>query len=88
MRWISCKDKMPKQSGIYLVIKDVFGHPMINVCNFSYNLEVTDKRTFAGDSRPGWYSYDSQYGNYEVTNVIYWHKLPRLPKDGKKNKLS
>lgn len=85
MRWISCKDRMPKQSGIYLVVKDVFGRPMINVCNYSYNLEVTDEYAFIGADRPGWYSYDSEYGNYEVTNVTHWHKLPRLPKDAKKN---
>ena len=43
---------MPKQSGIYLVVKDVFGHLMINVCNYSYNLEVTDEYAFIGVNRP------------------------------------
>ena len=79
-KWISIKDRLPDKDGIYLVtyrsvIADI---RFIRIYCYSNNLSKVDKYDFPRSkyNRAGWYDYDSEYGHWEVTNVIAWMELP------------
>ena len=78
--WTSAKT--PPEPGRYLTIcKGVIPPDIHDVLSYTNNLKSVDRYAF-GAKKPGWYSYDSEWGYYEVDNVEYWMPLPEPPKDG------
>ena len=71
-------EKSPDADGKYLVVKKVFGRATIDVCYFAVNLKSIDKWDFR-EKRSGWYDYDSEAGYYEISNIVAWTKLPKVP---------
>ncbi len=81
-KYIWHKDK-PKKDGRYLVVTTINWNTIkddikyhIQISNFAKNLYEVDKYDFPNDKRSGWYKYDSEYGYYEIDNVIAWTELP------------
>lgn len=81
--WISVKDRLPKKGGKYLVYIDDDWHYTIGIVYFVPNLHKYNSYVFLNERRPGWCQYDSDYGDYEVSNVTYWMPLPEPPKEAK-----
>lgn len=68
MTW---KTGKPKKHGKYLVTRTIFGkYTTISIAIYGKmdDLEETKKVC--------WYDHDSDYGDYEVDNVIAWMELP------------
>lgn len=78
-QWISVNDRLPEKKGKYLCYQESIYEGFIRVCSFALNLEQVDEYDFHGEKRCGWYDYDSEYGYYEHTDVIYWMPLPEPP---------
>lgn len=81
--WISCKDRLPKKNGDYLVTISSHNdsYVRIDILSFAKNLYKVDWYDFAGKKRPGWYDYDSEYGFIEYSEVIAWQELPEPYKE-------
>ena len=63
----------PTKEGVYLI------HTNIDVFDFGKyckDLSKVDKYDFEGKHRAGWYKYNSEWGFYEVTDVIAWMYIP------------
>ena len=84
MEWISVKDRLPSVDGDYLVtIKfKVLKNYGIGIMGYAKNLYKVDEYDFHNKKRPGWYSYDSEYGYYENNDVVAWMELPEVYKEG------
>ena len=80
MTWISTQEKMPKYEGDYLCILDAWGHKYPYVCRFGKKLQKIDDLKFRGETGPGFYNYDSEYGYFKRDNVKYWMPIPAFPK--------
>lgn len=66
----------PRKNGAYLVVtKSNFG-TNISISNYAKNLYKIDNYDFYNVKGSGWYKYDSEYGYYEIDNVIAWTELP------------
>ncbi len=79
--WISVKDRLPEKKDSYLVVEDLFGDKIEKICGFTKNLSDVSFVDFDGNTNPGWYDYDSEYGYFEVQNVTHWMPLPEPPKE-------
>ena len=81
--WISVKDRLPDENGKYLCCCDseYRKDKHISICFFAKNLSKVDKYDFIDGNRAGWYSYDSEWGYYEIPGVAHWMPLPELPKE-------
>lgn len=80
--WRDAKNCPPAQEGDYLVCTKLYSEVFsYDVCSYSLNLHEVDKYDFDKKEyrRPGWYDCDSEYGYYEVTNVVGWMPLPPIP---------
>lgn len=82
-KWYNSDTEPPKEEGRYLCIVKGIGGYYHEVVTYTKNLESVDKYDFQGDERPGWYDYDSEWGYYENTGVLYWMPLPELPDESK-----
>lgn len=80
-KWISVKDRLPEKEGKYLVHKESGCFKSIDTAWFTLNLHELDKYDFPNKHRPGWNNYDSEWGYYEETGVIYWMPLPEQPEN-------
>ena len=74
--WISVKKALPEENGKYLVTVKRFYGNAVCIENFTHDLHSVDEYDFEDEHRPGWYSYDSEYGYAEALSVIAWQKLP------------
>ena len=77
--WFSVKENPPQKNGSYLVTVD-YGSTLGKSCEiarFANILEKIDDFDFYNIRRPGWYRYDSEYGYYEIDNVIAWMERPK-----------
>lgn len=87
MDWISVNERLPENDGQYLAVyQSPFGNiSYITIENYSsdlYKVDDFDFYEYRGKKHYGWYGYDSEYGNYEVTNnITHWMPLPELPLD-------
>ena len=74
--WIPVSEKLPEEDGEYLVtVKGMRNY--IKCCYFARNLYLVDEYDFVDKKGvAGFYKYDSEYGFYEVTEVIAWCELP------------
>ena len=80
-KWISVEERLPEQPGKYLICtKDnpLWGRLIDNVwyspCYAGCEDHLQNRRV--------WYSYDSEYGDYEIRDVTHWMPLPEAPKEG------
>lgn len=77
-KWIPVSERLPEEKGTYLVTqKATFtDYVYISVAGYALNLHDVDEYDFEGKKRAGWYEYDSEYGYYEIDNVVAWMSLP------------
>lgn len=75
--WIPCNERQPEEDGEYLVTLRWSDYPnSVETLHFTNDLSSVDGVGYAGEKRPGWYEYDSDYGCYEIDNVIAWMPHP------------
>jgi hypothetical protein len=75
--WIPCSERLPEEDGEYLVTLHWSNYPNgVEALHFTNDLSSVDRVGYAGEKRPGWYEYDSDYGCYEIDNVIAWMPHP------------
>ncbi len=77
-KWIPVEQEKPKDNTKVLVTREVFEVPLVKIAGYSSNLHKLDPYDFSGKEykREGFYDYDSEWGFYEVTNVLAWMPLP------------
>ena len=80
-KWYNAKTEPPKENGKYLCVTQFSMHQSYDIYGWANRLRDVDKHDFKGIKRGGWYSYDGEYGFYEVDRVTHWMPLPELPKD-------
>lgn len=83
--WTNVKERLPVEDGQYIVLYESYGGRFYfqEVLNFKNDMSKT---MFFGDGetsgkRPGFYRYDSEYGDVEIDDVLYWAPLLPLPKE-------
>ena len=82
MEWIKCSDRLPDDTGRYLVVKEYFSCcRIVSVSSFTQDLYKLNEYAFKDKHRPGWWEYDEDFGYRELTNVTHWAELPPLPKE-------
>lgn len=75
--WVPCNERPPEEDGKYLVTLHWGNYPnSVETLHFTNDLSSVDRVGYAGEKRPGWYEYDSDYGCYEIDNVIAWMPRP------------
>ena len=80
--WIPCNERQPEEDGEYLVTLRWSDYPnSVETLHFTNDLSSVDGVGYAGEKRPGWYEYDSDYGCYEIDNVIAWMPRPEPYKE-------
>ena len=81
--WISVEERLPQDGQKVLCLQDrkYYGIGMTyRILTYAENLEDVDDADFARERRSGWYYYDSEYGNCEATDIVYWMPLPQPPR--------
>ena len=73
--WIPVTEKLPEEDGRYLVIRQFSKLTLTDVIRYAQNLYKVDKYDFSNNKKAGWYDFDSEYGFYEVTDVVAWMPL-------------
>lgn len=80
--WILCNERQPEEDGEYIVTLRWDNYPnSVETLHFTNDLSSVDGVGYAGEKRPGWYEYDSDYGCYEIDNVIAWMPRPEPYKE-------
>ena len=79
-KWTPTSDGLPKEDGTYLCQINYGHHELFEVLSFSTNLYEVDEYDFCDINRAGFYDFDSEWGYYEVHNVVAWQSLPTLYK--------
>jgi len=76
--WLPYPEYKPTEEKQYLVTRKLTtDRKIVTVQDWSNNLYKKDPADFFREqNRPGWYDYDSEWGYYEVTNVIGWQPAP------------
>lgn len=80
LKWNKASESLPKKDKNYLVIVDAFGHKHADVYGFVRVGEKIDDSDLVG-RRNIFYSFDSEYGCYECSDVLYWMEISQFPKD-------
>lgn len=80
-QWILTTDYLPEEDGKYLVVIYACGIAWVNLVSFAANLEKVDQDDFEGDHRPGFYSYDPEFGYFErdLNSIVCWMPVPTVP---------
>ena len=79
--WMPYPENKPTQNAAYLVTRQIMkSHKIINIMMWSDNLYEVDVFDFnmEEDSHEGWYDCDSEWGYYEVDNVLAFMPLPEV----------
>ena len=75
--WISVEDRLPEKQGRFLVYAQLPTHAGVLLVNYTPKYKFGEK-TLMG--RAVWFSYDSEWGDYEIKGVTHWMPLPDAPK--------
>ena len=76
-RWNPCSEGDPKEDGRYLCSDKKGDISIFCYTSNLYKLDEYDFREFKHKKdKSGWYSYDSEYGYFEVDGVAAWRTLP------------
>ena len=78
------KTGYPPKNDRYLVTIDYMDRSVLQILGYSNNLSKVDKYNFKGNTNPGWYSYDGEYGYYTINNVVAWMEKPEVYKGDEK----
>lgn len=78
--WFNCNEMLPEKDGKYLCQISDGRHDYIELLSFTKNLYKISKYDFYDKKCAGFYEYDSEWGYYDIDNVIVWCKLPKLYK--------
>lgn len=74
-RWINASKQKPKESGQYLVVRTICGHPVEQDAMFSVE---GIKHKVPPNS---FWLWESGCGPYYAANVTHWMEMPMLPKE-------
>ena len=75
--WISVDERLPEESGEYLVFwQDDYESRM---CVVYYEANY-DGHTYEMKGRTVWFVCDRDYGDLEIENITHWMPLPQPPK--------
>ena len=78
--WIPCSERLPEEDGRYVCQTLDGDYDYIEILSFAKNLSKICKYDFYGKKYAGFYEYDSEWGYFEVDNVIAWQPLPEAYK--------
>lgn len=74
-RWVPVEEGLPKKNGDYLVTVPTFCGGSVFKSSFATDLHKVDKYDFP-KKKSGFYGWDSEWGYYEVDDVIAWMPVP------------
>lgn len=74
-RWIPVSERMPEKNGECLVTVSSFCGEIVFKCSFSTDLHKVDEYNFS-EHICGFYGIDSEWGFYEINDVIAWMPSP------------
>lgn len=74
-RWIPVGERLPEKDGEYLVTVSSFCGEIVFKCSFAMDLHKVDEYNFQ-EHKCGFYGIDSEWGSYEIDNVIAWVPSP------------
>lgn len=74
-RWIPVSERLPEKDGEYLVTVSSFCGEIVFKCSFAMDLHKVDEYNFQ-EHKCGFYGIDSEWGSYEIDNVIAWMPSP------------
>lgn len=83
-RWIPVEERLPEENGRYLVHSYIpsLKHPFIYAADFSNDLYKVDSYDFARmKGKGGFFSYDNEWGFFEIDSITHWMPLPKGPKE-------
>lgn len=83
--WIHVSEKLPEKNGEYLVTVSSFCGEIVFKCSFATDLHKIDEYEFP-EHKCGFYGIDSEWGSYEIDNVIAWMPLPEAYKAERSDK--
>ena len=79
-KWIPVAERLPADGlASVLVCCGSPYRPYYDIARFAICLEDVDEFDFEGQKRSGFYSYDREYGYYEMSDVTHWMPLPEPP---------
>lgn len=75
--WIKTSDMLPSEDGEYLVVQNLFGYLVYDVCSYANDLHMVDEYDFPSPdyNHGGFYDFDSEWGYLEKEHVIAWQKI-------------
>lgn len=74
----------PTRNDRYFVTRKCLGKTIVDIVSYSTDLYKVNKYEFYDKkNKGGWWSSDSEYGSYEVNDVIGWQELPMTMKSEK-----
>lgn len=74
--WIPVSERLPEKDGEYLVtVSFHFCGEMVFKCSFATDLHKVDEYEFP-EHKCGFYGIDSEWGSYEINDVIAWMPSP------------
>lgn len=76
MKWISVEERLPDEDGHYIVF-EVW--PYGNIISLAFYAPKYNGFEEHLNGRAVWYKYDSEVGDFEVTDVTHWMPLPEPP---------
>lgn len=79
--WISVKDRLPEKDGSYLCYCEglIFSIGYQKIGYFTHHAQLNADLNYKGYKGPVWYDYDSEVGNFTISNVTHWMPLPNDP---------
>lgn len=80
--WISVEDRLPTKAGKYLVYREAFACSITDMLYYDTNYMGHNDGM---KNRAVWFSYDSEWGEYEIYGVTHWMPLPKAPKNSSPN---
>lgn len=80
-RWIPVSERLPEKDGEYLVtVSFHFCGEIVFKCSFATDLHKVDEYNFQ-EHKCGFYGIDSEWGSYEINDVIAWMPSPEPYKE-------
>ena len=77
-KWVSVDERLPEKKGQYLVYTTWTYGSFIRLCNWTPKYNGFEEHL---KGRAIWYSYDSEYGDYECRDITHWMTMPEPPKE-------
>ena len=82
--WNSAKNPPEADYKKFLVLVRAYGGEGLyhKIVSYAHDLHKVDEYDFCDKKgKSGWYDYDSEWGNYEISNVEFWMELPEPPEE-------